>query len=257
MKIQNLSIITLTFNNFEELVATENSVSHLKECEKVIVNGGNCARTAEFLNQRQDLVSISEKDEGIADAFNKGVRLSSRKYITFLNSGDLNISQSYFKQAVEYLEEHSELDYVHSKIIFKDRDHGNLIIGNEKRSYKMGMFVNHPGLVMRKSLYDELGYFSKTYRLAMDYEWLLRTVKAGKRGHFMPVVAVEMDGNGTSSTNDELSYQECRRALKEHGLYDFQSQLLFFLRRFKLIAKWMLPMSVVHMYKRFRFKFAD
>lgn len=252
-KTAGLSIITVTFNNFEELTATENSISQLKNFEKVVVNGGSCARTREFLEKRNDFISVTEKDEGIADAFNKGIRLSTQKYVTFLNSGDLCISDDYFIQAVAYLETHPDVDYVHAKILFKDRVHGDLIIGSESRSYKMGMFVNHPGLVMRKSLYDELGYFSKSYRLAMDYEWLLRTIKKNKRRYFIPTVAVEMDGNGMSSTNDELSYQECRRALKENGLYDLESKLLFFVRRFKLIAKRVLPMTIVHAYKRFRF----
>lgn len=257
MKKQDLSIITVTFNNYDDLVATQKSVERFEEYEKVVVNGGSCERTREFLKRRPDIVSVSERDEGIADAFNKGVHLSKQKYITFLNSGDIYISDHYLKTAVEFLEQNPEIDYVHARILYKDRHHGNLILGEDNRSYKKGMFLNHQGLVVRKRLHDELGDYSKRYRAAMDYEWFLRAIKAGKRGRFLPIIAVEMDGNGISSTNEWLVYQEFHRAIKEAGLYDLEARLRFLVRRIKLMTKKILPHFVVHLYKRLRFESAN
>ena len=82
-----ISIITVTYNNFDDLYRTLNSLEKIDGIEKVVVNGGDCAKTKEYLSDF-DGISISEPDKGISDAFNKGVSRANGDNLMFLNSGD-------------------------------------------------------------------------------------------------------------------------------------------------------------------------
>ena len=114
-----LSIISITFNNFEELLRTVESVRDLEICEHIIINGGSCQQTSEFL-QGFSGKTVSEPDLGISDAFNKGIRYSQGEAVLMLNSGDVLIDQTYPKKTIKILHEHPEIDFIHADLIFED-----------------------------------------------------------------------------------------------------------------------------------------
>ena len=95
-----LSIITVTYNNFDDLYRTLNSLNEVEGIEKVVVNGGECHKTKEYLSAF-DGIAISEPDKGISDAFNKGVSHANGENVMFLNSGDILLSTDYL-HAVSY-----------------------------------------------------------------------------------------------------------------------------------------------------------
>ena len=108
MKIKGiLSIVTITFNNFEDLSKTVESVRGLDGCEHIIINGGSCPQTSEFL-QGFSGKTVSEPDLGISDAFNKGIRFSQGKAVIMLNSGDILIDRTYPEQALQILNKHPD-----------------------------------------------------------------------------------------------------------------------------------------------------
>ena len=100
-----LSIVTITFNNYEELLNTVASVSDLENCEHIIINGGKCQKTLAFLKSYCG-VSVSEPDQGISDAFNKGIKLCQGGAVMLLNSGDILLDQTYPEKALHILKEH-------------------------------------------------------------------------------------------------------------------------------------------------------
>lgn len=77
-----ISIITITFNNYSELRTTLDSLKDISNIESIVVNGGSCEKTREFLKNYPGK-SVSEKDNGISDAFNKGLRIASGDAILF------------------------------------------------------------------------------------------------------------------------------------------------------------------------------
>ena len=79
-----ISIITVTYNNFDDLHRTLYSLEEIDGIEKVVVNGGECTKTKEYLSNF-DGIAISEPDKGISDAFNKGVSRASGDTLMFLN----------------------------------------------------------------------------------------------------------------------------------------------------------------------------
>ena len=97
-----ITIITVTYNNYDDLCKTIGSLEQLDGIEKVVINGGNCNKTKKLLTDFEG-ISISEPDKGISDAFNKGVLASKGENVMFLNSGDVLLSSNYLKKPKKLL----------------------------------------------------------------------------------------------------------------------------------------------------------
>jgi GT2 family glycosyltransferase len=221
------SVITLTFNNFDELKATINSIPGSDEIQKVVVNGGKCKDTFGFLDNASDILSISEPDQGIADAFNKGIKLSSGDYLLFLNSGDCLISQKYLDWARQQLDANPQIMFTHADIIFSDPTYGDLHLVPHHKSVGRGMPYFHQTMVFRKSVFDSFGLFSLAFSIAMDYELVCRITRAGLAGlYFSEEPVVRMDGGGVSRMKERLSIKESFRALRKNKLLN-NPQIIF------------------------------
>ena len=184
-----LSIITLTYNNFDELNETLASLPKNDLIESIVVNGGNSADTFEFLKNYNDKV-INEKDEGIADAFNKGIKASSGDAIMFLNSGDVLIDPSYPTEAFKLLNENKDIYFVHSNILFLDLLGAELFMKPPFCNLGRGLPYLHPTMIVRKSVFDEIGLFNTDYKIAMDFDFVVRLVKKGYKGFYKEGKAV-------------------------------------------------------------------
>jgi len=112
-----ISIITITYNDFEELRKTLGTIPVSNILESVIVNGGECKETIEYLKTYPGKV-IKAKDEGISDAFNRGLKHSSGKYVMFLNSGDKLVKKEYISLSTRILDKNPKYSFVHSNLIF-------------------------------------------------------------------------------------------------------------------------------------------
>ena len=120
-----ISIITVTYNNFQDLHRTINSLEKVEGIERIVVNGGKCAKTKKYLSNF-DGITISEPDKGISDAFNKGVSRAKGDNVMFLNSGDVLLSQDYLKEAEKIINFNPEISFVHSDLVFEDRISGDI-----------------------------------------------------------------------------------------------------------------------------------
>jgi Glycosyltransferases, probably involved in cell wall biogenesis len=225
-----LQVITITYNNDLEL---EHTLSTLSGYQVLVINGGDQGRD---LCAKFDVRAVHERDRGISDAFNKGYNNALGDYVMYLNSGDLLIDRDYPRLAAEFLDRNPNVDYVHADILFADQNAGKIRLKPSKNIGR-GMVFLHPTLVIRKSVFEAIGVFKEEYRVAMDYEWGVRLVKSGFKGHHFDRVVVEMDGGGISSTQEESAIRECRKALIENNmslgvhLCFVQRLLLFKLRR--------------------------
>jgi glycosyltransferase involved in cell wall biosynthesis len=206
-----LSIITITLNNFEELLQTVESVRDLDDCEHIIINGGECQQTLEFLKGYYGK-SVSEPDQGISDAFNKGIQLSSGEAIIMLNSGDILLDRTYPARASQILDKDPQIDFVHADLIFEDRLIGpyimrplrtnNILFPNIGR----GMPYRHQSMIVRKEVYSRVGFFNLKY-ICSDFDWISRWELGLKKSHGQayylqgdPVII--MEGGGISSTQE-------------------------------------------------------
>ena len=206
-----LSIISITFNNSEELLNTVESVRGLDNCEHIIINGGSCPKTSEFL-QGYSGKTVSEPDLGISDAFNKGIRYSQGEAVIMLNSGDILIDRTYPEQALQILNKHPEIDFVHADLIFEDALIGPYIMrplrtqNNFHPNIGRGMPYRHQSMVVRKSIYNKVGLFNLNY-ICSDYDWVCRWELISKKSngiayYLLGDPVIKMDGAGISSVQE-------------------------------------------------------
>ncbi len=243
-----ISVITLTRNNFDELNATLNSLQDVPGIECIVINAGECEKTLEMLKQwqtRSNVQIINEKDQGIADGFNKGARLARGEAIAYLNSGDLLLNKNYYSEAEAILNERPEISFVHSNLLFNDQVAGHLTMRPSFSSLGRGQPFLHPTMVMRKSVFNEIGYFDISYRIGMDFEFICRLEKVGKKGFYMDLPpVVQMDGGGISYLAEGNSISECRRALNQNHMFNFGNcwgfavrSVFYFIRRLLLVMR--------------------
>ncbi len=238
-----LSIITITFNNFEELIKTLDSISVSNSIESVVVNGGNDDSTLSYLKNYNGRV-VNESDEGIADAFNKGIKNANGEYIMILNSGDTLIRDNYINEAIKIFKDNPDIAFVHSNILFDDSVGGKIIMKPTMKNMGRGLPYLHPTMIMKKSLLKEVGYFNKGYKMAMDFELVLRIQKLNMKGHYIDKAPpILMDGKGISSNKEFDAIRECIRALIENNSLTATNILglitrliLFFSRRLLLLT---------------------
>ena len=221
-----LSIITITLNNFEELLSTVESVRDLNGCEHIIINGGECPQTLEFL-QGYNGKSVSEPDQGISDAFNKGIRLSSGDAIIMLNSGDILLDRTYPARASQILDQDPQIDFVHADLIFEDTLIGSYIMRPLRTKNILspnigrGMPYRHQSMVVRKEVYGRVGFFNLNY-ICSDFDWVCRWELDLKNSHGQayysqgdPVII--MDGGGISSTQERKIILEAIKIIRQRN----------------------------------------
>jgi glycosyltransferase involved in cell wall biosynthesis len=234
-----ISVVTITYNNYEELVKTLASISGKSDLESIVVNGGSCEKTAEFLKAYSGIV-ISEKDKGISDAFNKGARNARGDAIAFLNSGDVLIESDYYARVAKAFKENPSSSYVYGNLLFDDHLAGKMVFRSEEAKLSTigkGMPFPHPTLVVKASVFKEVGEFNLDYRIGMDYDWVIRLLLKKHTGTHLICTPVLMDGMGVSSQNQEKSILECKRALVEHNLFSGQIERDWKFRMAKLKIK--------------------
>jgi len=230
-----ISIITITYNDFEGLRRTLASIPDYDFVESVVINGGDDKLTLELLNSYDGKV-INEEDEGIADAFNKGIKNSSGDAIMFLNSGDELLEPSYLEEGYNILRTEPDIDFIHSNQIFVDSLDVELFMRPPLCNLGRGMPYIHLTMIVRKKVFDQIGVFNTNYRIAMDFDFAVRLTQNGYRGRYITDKAViKMDGTGISVKQEWNQIKECFRSLKQNNFLS-ATHLFWFIIRINLFA---------------------
>lgn len=206
-----LSIITIVYNDKSGLKETKASLGVIPDwCEWIIVDGNSSDGTKEYaLRQRKQFVTvISEKDHGIADAFNKGILASRGRYIAFINAGD-QITKNYFEYLNCFFDKYGDFNCLVGKIKFGNRVIGKKI-GKQKQLFRN--YLPHQGMVINSSMFEKVGSYDMSFDLGMDYEWSLRVLDLLDSFYFVDEVLCDMDANGTSITNYRKTFKMYHKA---------------------------------------------
>jgi len=198
-----ISIVTITLNAEKHLEQTIQSVLNqtYKSIEYIIVDGGSTDRSLEIVNKYKNHIAhfISEKDDGIADAMNKGFALSTGEYVLFLHSDDYFNSDDILEKSTDFFNE--PVDIITFGILFGK--HFNLCKPrgfNFWFNFKQGIY--HQGTFCRRQLIERLKGFDTQFRIAMDYDFFLRAYKSDARLKTIPLVLAVMRDTGVSSRKD-------------------------------------------------------
>ena len=218
-----LSIITVCRNAERTIADTLRSVASQVgvsgRIEHIVVDGASTDNTLNVVKGFPAVRWISEPDQGISDAFNKGIRISKGKWILFLNADDHLADNRVLMDILPHL--NSTWDVVYGKKIIVDAESGAALheLGNENawRYLHQRMTLPHPALFMRRDYFDRFGEFSVEFKIAMDYELLLRGYER-VRFHHVPRVVTRMLAGGISDKAIFRRAAEMLKAKNRHGV---------------------------------------
>ena len=207
-----ISIITVVYNNKYTINDAILSVYNqtYENIEHIIIDGQSTDGTKEILQNQLNKYSIliSEPDLGIYDAMNKGIRLASGEIVGILNSDDLYINQNIIYEIMQQFIQRPNLDIIYGNLVYVKYSDTNKIIRNWRTSsYYSNFFENgnippHPSLFLRNRVYKEAGLFNLEFKLAADYEFMLRIFKKHNyNSKFINKVIVKMRLGGATNKN--------------------------------------------------------
>ena len=221
-----VSIVIAVYNASSYLEGAIHSIleQEYKNYELIIIDGGSTDGTLDIINRYKDYIkyTVSEKDEGIYDAWNKGISVASGDWITFIGADDL-LYPNAFKDYINFISQHSNrenLEFVSSKIELVNSALNVLDTVGEAwvwTLFKEKMITWHVGTFHSKRLFSKYGLFDITYKVSGDYELLLRPKEALITA-YLPKVTVRMRDGGVSARLLYKAIDETYRAKINNGL---------------------------------------
>ena len=268
-----LTIITINYNNAAGLQKTMQSVlsQTSKEFEYIVIDGGSTDGSVEIISdfafdsaqaprslsgveaQISNFRWISEKDNGIYHAMNKGIRMAKGEYVQFVNSGDCLASDDVTEKMLAFLFLPSPVE--------RDRGRGQILYGNMLKQMPKGILrdkcfvgrqptmldfyrgtLNHSPAYIKRSLFDKYGLYDETLKIVSDWKFYMQAIIfGGEKIEYRDVDVTLFDMTGISETNKDLDKAERLQVLKEFLpetiLQDYQT--------------WSFPISQMQRVKRY------
>ena len=249
-----ISIITATFNSAKTLKDTIPSVLRQtnKDFEYLIIDGGSTDETIDIVKSYESEFSgrlkwVSEKDQGIYDAMNKGIKMASGDVVGILNSDDYFTSDDILQTVDNAFKSH-EIDAIYGDIHFiRDGNPQKCIRYYYSRMFRpfwlrFGFMPAHPSFYCKREVFEKAGLYSLDYKIGADYEMMVRLFKKYRiMSQYINKDFVTMRTGGASNNNVRSRItliNEDVKACKENGVY---TNCLFVMLKF--------------MYKIFEFRF--
>ncbi|MGZ8558865.1 MAG: glycosyltransferase [Chitinophagaceae bacterium] len=244
--MKRITVISICFDNSDDVISTCKSVDmqEQKPFEHLIIDGSRGPAIKNYLeNHTQPAYRrwICEKDDGISDAFNKGVLNAEGEIVVMLNSGDTFYDNLAIGTAATAFEKDNNLQWLHSKYELHRGDTW-IIIGKpfaKSKMYRGMRSICHQTMFVKKTLHDKYGLYDTRLKIAMDYDFLLRIVN--EKFIFIETPLVKFAPAGSSSTNYLLSLIEIKASYEKYygksmllQLWQIRLKLLHYLLRTKL-----------------------
>ncbi len=255
-----LSVITVCFNSGKTIGDTLESLKNqtCDDFESIVIDGGSSDNTSEIVEKFGDFVNtfVSEPDQGIYDAMNKGIKLAKGRYLAFLNSDD-----AYLPNTISLVRAHARStwpDIIYGKIK-KERLLGREVLTRlESPDLKlmpetMGIF--HPATFVHRDLFEQFGPYDLRFKQAADYHWLLRAFLAGTNFSYLEEVLAIFRIGGISNLSCE-TYREASQIQRElktghhESMDDLYLKCLNKQKKNKMLfrlAKWPVLRHIYHM----------
>ncbi len=241
-----VSIIMPTFNSEKTIEKAAQSIidQNYPLIEYIVVDNMSSDKTIDIIDSlftRSTIkpIVISERDKGISDAFNKGIRVASGDIIAILNSDDFYIEPDVVNKVVEAFR--PGVYFVYSSIKYLDLEFGSHIREPGLWDIRKAYPFHHPSLFAHSMLYQDYGLYDLDYKLVMDYEFTMRfydDFKRGKiKGQYVSGPLVCFSAEGVSNKMEKKTLDEIKRALVKNKHYDFFARVNLFLRQIRILLK--------------------
>ena len=255
MNKPKISIITSTYNSGKTLKDTIESILHqtYENVEYIIVDGASSDNTVEIIKSYEAVFKEkkieykwkSEPDNGVYNAWNKALKMISGNWVVFIGSDDYFKAPTIFEEIIPYLNqsETNQRHFVYGKIEHinsqnqKIEESGKPWVQQKKR-FTYTMNVGHTGSFHHKSLFKKHGCFDESFKIAGDYEFLLREFKDKNNDAFFidKTVVVMREGGVSANLKNRLSLvKENHKARKLNGITSFSKELFLWEIRVRVI----------------------
>lgn len=227
-----ISLLTVSYNSAATIQTTFDSVraqTH-QPIEYIVVDGNSKDETVKLIEANQDIISrwISEPDRGIYDAMNKAVKMATGEVVGIINSDDFYRDNTVLEYVAEAFADPS-VDAVFGDLVFVDPENLDRVVRTyssarwNPKKFAWGFMPAHPTFFVRRKFYEEFGLFKTDYRIAADYELLIRFLYVHHlRYKYLPRTMVVMRKGGVSSRNwksNVILNEEIMRGCRENGIY--------------------------------------
>jgi len=226
-----ISIITIVFNGEATIARAIESVLSQKnvEIEYIVVDGKSQDRTIAAIVPYQKKITylISEKDTGIYDAMNKGLKLATGDVIGLLNADDFYSNSEVLSVAMQQFSD-TTVDIVYGDLeYFRAANPEKTVRIYRSNNFhpsqlKRGLMPAHPALFVRKRVYEQYGLFDSSYKIAGDFEFIIRIFKDGLlKAKYLPlkIVRMQMGGISTGGLKNTITLlKENMRACYQNGI---------------------------------------
>lgn len=246
-----ISIITVVWNNAETIKDAIESVLNqtYKDIEYIVIDGKSTDGTVEIIQTYKDRISkfISEPDEGIYDAMNKGVLAATGDIVGILNADDFYIDSDVISSVVEVFKK-EDVDSVFADLVYVHPDDLEKVVRYySSKQFHPGKFTYgwmpaHPTFFVKREIYQRYGLFKTDYKIAADYELLMRFLYTYRISYYyLDKVLIKMRTGGISTRSLKSNWtlnKEIVRACHENGIKTnmFKLSLKYFKKIFELIG---------------------
>ena len=240
-----VSIITITYNAENTIFNSLNSVfsqSH-KNIEHIIVDGGSKDNTLEICNSFSHISKIiSEPDNGVYDAFNKGIKLATGDVIGFLNADDTFYNENSVQEIVNAFS-NNETDIVYGNLDYVN-DKSKVIRNWISKPYEKGLVKKawmpaHPTFYCKKEVYDHLGGYNDSFKIAGDFELCLRFLEVNQiSSYYLNKKLVKMLVGGISNSGLKSKWTIFKEELRAFKINNISvNPFLFFIYKLKKLKQ--------------------
>ena len=240
-----VSVITISYNANQTIEKTLNSVANqsYKNIEYIIVDGGSMDNTLDICNSFPHVSKIiSEPDNGVYDAFNKGLKLATGDIIGFLNADDIFFNENSVQEIVNAFS-NNETDIVYGNLDYIN-ENGKVIRNWKSRPYEIGLIKKawmpaHPTFYCKKEVYDRLGGYNDSFKIGGDFELCLRFLEVNNVPSFYlnkKLIKMLIGGISNSGLKSKwIIYKEELRAFKINKVY--VNPVTFFFHKLKKLKQ--------------------
>lgn len=221
-----LSIVTSNLNSGSQLQKTIDWFQKNKPAsvEYIVIDGASSDSSCDLIQSSPRVVDkfISEPDLGIYDAWNKGVGLAEGSYICFLGAGDVFDVES-LSEFLQYIASNPDADFISGRAMIVDNQNNPIrLVGRAWKwsSFRRHSYVAHPGSFHSRRLFLQYGLYDIGYKVAGDYEFLLRSKKL-LRAKFLNKTIVRMLEGGVSQVGYKAIYEEFEAKRKNQTILPF------------------------------------
>ncbi|NJM80314.1 MAG: glycosyltransferase [Flavobacterium sp.] len=228
-----ICIITINYNNKTGLQKTFESIQNqtYRDFEYIVIDGGSTDGGLE-LNKKNNQISkwISEKDSGVYNAMNKGIKLCSSDYIIFMNSGDTFYTNDVLEKVVPLLNFENEIVYGNAYYYNDEGYKREEIPPSELTFWYLKVFgINHQSVFIKKKLFNDIQYYNEDFKICADWEFFMIAIcLKNVKYKYIPLTICYYDFSGISAKkeNIDLYLREKDLSLKKHFTI-FYNDLIF------------------------------